>query len=105
MAAKARWVLYVLFGVVGSAWLNGCAVVLVAAGNGNPGLGRPLAAVVHLAYLPSRMWGIPQEEWFDPNLFGPILLNVAGWVSLVMLVAALHHGIAIKREASRRTRG
>src|SRR5512134_2198165 len=103
MTDKARWLVYVLFASMGSIWLNGCAVILVVSGNGGPGLAPPVAAVVHLAYLPCRFWGIPQEHWFFPNLLGPIILNVLTWVSLGIAVAAVHHGIARTRGASRRT--
>ena len=105
MTTQARWAFYVAFSILASAWLNGCAVLLVVSGSGGGPLPTPFATVVHVAYLPARLYGIPQERWFYPSLFAPLLLNGVAWFSLGVLIATAHHAIATQRSASRRTRG
>jgi len=71
-------------------WLNACAVAMVIAGQGGGGLTGVPAAIVHVVYLPSRLWGVPREEWFSPSLLGPFVFNVAVWGALGTLVGIVH---------------
>jgi hypothetical protein len=105
MPTRVRWALYLAFSLVASLWLNGCAVLLAISGSGGGELAGPLDAIVEVAYLPTRLFGVPQTRWFYPDLMTPILLNVCSWSAVGVLIAGAHHVIAARNPAGRRTRG
>jgi hypothetical protein len=96
MRDRTRFFICVLVSTMAAFWLNACAVGLVIAGSGGPAQGL-LAGVVHLAYLPSQLLGLPQEQWFYPSLQGPSTFNVGVWAAVGAIVAGVGMGLKGKR--------
>jgi hypothetical protein len=97
MASTTRVFVYALVATMSAFWLNACAVAIVIGGQGGNGpVGLP-AAIIHLAYLPSRLWGVPQDQWFSPSLLAPFIFNVAVWAALGTLLGLAHAAVTTKR--------
>jgi hypothetical protein len=87
---RARLLLYAIFGVMSGFWLSVAAVLAILA-SGEP------RVLIELAYWPTHLYGMPLNHYADPNLVGPILLNMLGWTALAELVGLIHHSLAAGR--------
>ena len=97
MTPRTRLWLYCGAAAAAGFLLNGFAVVIVMSGSGGPGLPPLLAFPVYLAFWPTWLAGMAREQWFYPDLLGPIVLNIAGWSTVGVLAAVMQNAITRSR--------
>ena len=100
MTRTTRFWLYLLVIAMTGFWLNVAAIMVVATANGLGGLPRPFLQLIYVAYWPSWVCGLAHENFFDPDLFGPFVMNWIGWTVLGGLVGFIHNKVAQRRASS-----
>ncbi len=84
MSLRARLLLYGLCGVMGGFWLSMIAVLAILAAGGP-------ALVIETAYWPSRLTGVPPDQYANPDLVRPIVRNILGWTLASEMIGVAHH--------------
>jgi hypothetical protein len=91
LTLRARLLVYSLFGGMAGLCLSIAAILAVVGASGLSAMPGVLVALVHLAYWPSRLLGRLPENYFQPELVWPVLVNTFGWTTIAVLVGLLHH--------------